>query len=169
MKSRVRITSIALAFFLAVSSLFAQSEKPTVLTADQLKQAVPTSYFFRGQSATVQVRNSGGLRIGKDALVLAALVDTGGYATDVKQKYQGLFISEVKLNIGGSSLAPGEYGFGFNADGKFRVMDVAANDLLASDIKNDDNLKRPVPLKLVEEGGEYRLYAGRKYVVIKVE
>ena len=169
MKLCARVTSVAFALCIATSFLFAQSEKPAVLTADQLKQAVPSAYFFRGQSATVQVRNSGGLRVGKDSLVLAALVDTSGYAVDVQQKYQGLFITEVKLNIGGSTLSPGEYGFGFNADGKFRVLDVASNELLATDIKSDDNLKRPVPLKLVEEGGEYRLYGGRKYVVIKVE
>jgi len=149
--------------------MFAQGSKPVVMTAAELKQSVPSTYFFRGQSATVQVRNAGGLLIGKDQLVLAALVDTSGYAQDVAEKYQGLFITEVKLNIGGTSLAPGEYGFGFNADGKFRVLDVAANDLLASDIKGDDNLRRPVPLKLVEEGGEYRLYAGKKYVTIKVQ
>ena len=169
MKLRAHAMAVVTGLCVSVSLVFAQSEKPAVLTADQLKQAVPSVYFFRGQSATVQIRNSGGLRVGKDSLVLAALVDTGGYATDVKQKYQGLFISEVKLNVGGSSLAPGEYGFGFNADGKFRVMDVAANDLFATDIKNDNDLKHPVPLKLVEESGEYRLYAGRKYVVIKVE
>ena len=168
MKSRAHVMTVAFALCMA-ASLFAQSGKPAVLSADELKQSVPSTFFFRGQSATVQTRNSGGLRIGKDSLVLAALVDTGGYATDVKQKYQGLLITEVKINIGGSSLAPGEYGFGFNADGKFRVMDVGANNLLATDIKSDDSLKRPVPLKLAEENGEYRLYAGRKYVVIKVE
>ena len=168
MKSRAQIVTVAIALCISTSFLFAQSAKPAVLTADELKQSVPSVYFFRGQSATVQVRNSGGLRIGKDPLVLAALVDTGGYAQNIQQKYQGLFISEVKLNIGGNSLAPGEYGFGFS-DGKFRVLDVASNELLGSDFKNDDSLKRPVPLKLVEESGEYRLYAGRKYVVIKVE
>jgi hypothetical protein len=168
MKSRDRIMVVTFALCVA-TSLFAQSAKPVVLATDELKQSIPSTYFFRGQSATVQARNSGGLRIGKDSLIIAALVDTGGYATDVKQKYQGLLITEVKINIGGSSLAPGEYGFGFNADGKFRVMDVGANDLLATDIKSDDSLKRPVPLKFSEENGEYRLYAGRKYVVIKVE
>jgi hypothetical protein len=30
-------------------------------------------------------------------------------------------------------------------------------------------LKRAVPLKIVEEGGAYRLYAGKKYVSVKVE
>ena len=48
-------------------------------------------------------------------------------------------------------------------------MDVGANDLLQTDIKSNDNMKRPVPLKLEEEGGEYRLYAGKKYVTLKTE
>ncbi len=169
MKSRARFIAVTFALCISASFLVAQAAKTAVLTAAELKQSVPSTYFFRGQSATVQVRNSGGLRVGKDQLVVAALVDTSGYAQDVAQKYQGLFITEVKLSIGGADLAPGEYGFGFNADGKFRIMDVAANDVLATDIKSDDNLKRPVPLKLSEEEGEYRLYAGKKYVTIKVE
>ncbi len=167
----LRAPRLAVAFALCMSAsfLFAQDSKPAVLTAAELKQYVPSVYFFRGQSATVQVRNAGGLRVGKDQLMLAALVDTAGYAQNVAEKYQGLLITEVKLNIGGTTLTPGEYGFGFNADGKFRVLDVASNELLASEFKNDEGLKRPVPLKLVEESGEHRLYAGRKYVVIKVE
>lgn len=169
MKTYSRVLAIAFAFCMSVIFVSAQSSKPAVLTAAELKQSVPSAYFFRGQSATVQVRNAGGLRVGKGQLVLAALVDISGYAQGVAEKYQGLFITEVKLNIGGSELAPGEYGFGFNADGKFRVLDVASNELLATDIKSDDGLKRPVPLKVVEEGGEYRLYAGKKYVIIKVD
>ncbi len=169
MKSRARFIVVVFALCMSAGFLLAQSGKPAVLTSAELRQFVPSTYFFRGQSATVQVRNSGGLRVGKDQLVLASLVDTSGYAADVAQKYQGLFISEVKLNVGGTDLAPGEYGFGFNADGKFRILDVAANEVLATDIKSDDNLRRPVPLKLAEENGEYRLYAGKKYVVIKVD
>jgi len=49
------------------------------------------------------------------------------------------------------------------------VTDVGANDLLSVSSKQDDNLKRPVPLKIEEEGGVYRLYAGRKYVTVQVE
>jgi hypothetical protein len=168
MKFCAYIVNVVIALCISTSFLLAQSQKTAVLTSDELKQSVPSTYFFRGQSATVQLRNAGGLRIGKDSLVLAALVDTGGYAQDIQQKYQGLFITEVKLNIGGNSLPPGEYGFGFS-DGKFRVLDVASNELLATEFKNDENLKRPVPLKMMEEGGEYRLYAGRKYAVIKIE
>lgn len=169
MKSRARFVGAAFALCITAGFLAAQTAKTAVLTTDELKQAVPSTYFFRGKSATVQVRNSGGLRAGKDQLVLAALVDTSGYATDVAEKYQGLFITEVKLNIGGAELAPGEYGFGFNADGKFRILNVAADEVLATEFKTDDTLHRPVPLKMVEEGGEYRLYAGKKYVTIKVD
>ncbi len=168
MKPRILVSVFSL-FVLAALLASAQAAKPGVLTPAELKQAVPANYFFRGQSATVQVRNAGGIRVASGKLVLFALVDTSGYAHDVAEKYEGLLITETKVNIGGSEVGPGQYGFGFNADGKFRVMDVAANELLAVDIKSDDNLKRPVPLKLVEEGGEYRLYKGKKYVTLKTE
>ena len=64
---------------------------------------------------------------------------------------------------------PGEYGFGFSQDGKFMVMDVGANDLFSVTGKVDQKLPRPVPLKVVEDGGAYRLYAGRKWVSLKAE
>ena len=170
MKPRIQVLISVFSFFvLATLFVSAQEAKPGVLTAAELKQAVPSSFFFRGQSATVQVRNSGGVRVSGGKLVLFALVDTSGYAHDVAEKYEGLLITETKVSIGGSEVGPGQYGFGFNADGKFRVMDVAASELIAVDIKSDDNLKRPVPLKLEQEGGEYRLYKGKKYVTLKAE
>jgi hypothetical protein len=102
-------------------------------------------------------------------MMLAALVDASGYSTAIQQKYQGLLIAESKLTIGGSTLPPGEYGFGFTANGKFMVMDVGNNDVLSASYETDQNLPRPVPLKLVEHGAGYKLYAGKKWVTIKVE
>ncbi|MBS1850402.1 MAG: hypothetical protein JST79_05790 [Acidobacteria bacterium] len=145
----------------------AQQAKPGVLTAEETKKAAPATYFFRGQSAPVQIRNAGGFRLSGDKLVLAALVDTSGYASDVQAKYQGLLITEVKLSIEGTSLAPGQYGFGFSQDGKFLVLDVGANDLFTVSAHNDDKLAHPVPLKVVADGAGYRLYAGRKWVSLK--
>jgi len=168
MKARApQCFSVCLLILSAAWLASAQQAKPGLLTAPELKQVVPSSYFFRGQTATVQLRNSGGFRIAPDKLVLAALVDTSGYSHDVQQKYQGLLITEVKLDIGGTELAPGEYGFGFSEDGKFLVMDVGANDLFSVAVQTDADLKRPVPLKMVEDGGAYRLYAGRKWVSVK--
>src|SRR6266852_7058296 len=149
--------------------LSAQQPKAGVLSGDEIKKVVPTVYYFRGQSAPVQVRNSAGFSAPDGKLVLAGLVDTSGYASDVQAKYQGFVITELKLNIEGSELAPGEYGFGFSKEGKFLVMDVGANDLFTVAGKIDDKMLHPVPLKIVEDGGAYRLYSGRKWVSLKAE
>src|ERR1022692_3067229 len=124
-----RYTAVLLFCLLPSVLLTAQQLKPGLVDAENLKRVVPPSYFFRGQSATVQLRNSAGFSTSDGKLVLAGLVDTAGYASEVAAKYQGFLITEVKLEIEGTELAPGEYGFGFSKDGQFLVMDVGANDL----------------------------------------
>jgi hypothetical protein len=152
-----------------LAGALAQQASKHVLNADELNKAVPTEYFFRGQKAPVQLRNAVGLQLADGRMMLAALVDASGYSTAIQQKYQGLLITEVKINVGGSSLAPGQYGFGFTADGKFVAMDVGNNDVLSASAQTDPDLKRAVPLKLVEDGAGYKLYAGKKWVAIKTE
>ncbi len=88
----------------------------------------------------------------------------------MQAKYQGLFITEIKLSVEGTDLAPGEYGFGFSKDGKFLVMDVGANDLFTVAGHVDEKMARPVPLKkMVADEDAYRLYAGRRWIRIKPE
>jgi len=154
-----------------LASLLLSATEPSagVLGGGDLKRVVPASYFFRGQSASVQLRNSAGFRASDGKLVLAGLVDTSGYSTDVAEKYQGFLITEVKLSIEGSELPPGEYGFGFSKEGKFNVMDVGNNDLLSVSSHLDENLHRPVPLTIVADQGSYRLYAGKKWVSLKAQ
>jgi hypothetical protein len=152
-----------------LGSGLAQQASKHVLSSDELKKAVPAEYFFRGQRAPVQVRNSVGFQLADGRMMLAALVDASGYSTAIQQKFQGMLITETKLNIGGSELKPGEYGFGFSADGKFVVMDVANNDVLSASSQTDPALQRAVPLKLVEDGAGYKLYAGKKWVGITTE
>jgi len=48
-------------------------------------------------------------------------------------------------------------------------MDVGANDVLSVSAKTDDKLHPAVPLKIVEDGGAYRLYAGKKWVSLKTQ
>jgi len=154
---------------LLVSLRLSATEPAGVLGGEDLKKVVPPSYFFRGQSATVQLRNSAGFRTADGKLVLAGLVDTSGYSSDVAEKYQGFLITEVKLNIEGSELPPGEYGFGFSKQGKFLVMDVGANDLFSVSSHLDEKLHRPVPLKIVADQASYRLYAGKQWVSLKAQ
>ena len=109
------------------------------------------------------MRNAVGLEDKDNRFVLAALVDTSGYSTDIKEKYQGLFITEVKLKVGDAFLAPGSYGFGFK-DGKFLILDVSAAEILSVASSKDDSIAHPVPLKLTADGNGYRLYAGKEWV-----
>lgn len=152
-----------------LAAAFAQQATKHLLSADELKKAVPAEFFFWGQKAPVQMRNTIGFQLADKKMVLAGLVDASGYSTSVQQKYQGMLITETKIQIGDATLAPGEYGFGFVADGKFVVMDVGNNDVLSATYQTDQEMKRPVPLKLEEDGAAYKLYAGRKWVSIKVE
>ena len=147
----------------------AQQASKHILSSDEGKKAVPSEFFFRGQKAPVQMRNAVGAQAADGKMVLAALVDASGYSTAIQQKYQGLLITEKKLIIGGSSVNPGQYGFGFTSDGKFVVMDVGNDDVLGETAQMDQSLQRPVPLKLVEDGDSYKLYAGKKWVGMKPE
>src|ERR1700745_198268 len=159
-KPGLKILSIVVLTLIGCPS--AQQASKHILSSDELKKAVPTEYFFRGQKAPVQLRNAAGFQLADGKMMLAALVDASGYSTAIQQKYQGFLITETKLTIGGATLPPGQYGFGFSANGKFMVMDVANSDVLEAATETDQELKRPVPLKLVDENGAYKLYAGKK-------
>jgi len=137
---------------------------PTVMASADLKKVVPDSYFFRGMSATTQLRNSAAIHFPDDFYVIAGLVDTSGYSSDVKAKYNGFFITEKTLKFGSSTLGPGQYGMGYTADGKFHILSVDGNELLVAEITVDDKLARPQPLKIVMDGATARLYLGKKYV-----
>lgn len=167
--NKTRLKMLGTIFLALVGCGIAQQVSKHILSADELKKAVPTEYFFRGQKAPVQLRNAVGFQLPDSKMTLAALVDASGYSTAIQQKYQGMLVTESKLNIGGSTLPPGEYGFGFAADGKFDVMDVANNDVLSASYQTDQALQRPVPLKLIEDGDGYKLYAGKKWIAIKAE
>jgi hypothetical protein len=164
-----RLFTLGAISLVTLASAVAQQAAKHVLTGDELKKAVPAEYFFRGQKAPVQVRNAVGFQLADGKMMLAALVDASGYSTAIQQKYQGMLITEAKLNVGGSELSPGEYGFGFTADGKVVVMDVANNDVLSAPAQNDSAVQHAVPLKLVEDGAGYKLYAGKRWVAIKIE
>jgi hypothetical protein len=160
--------SVFVVLAVATSAALAQPASRHVLSREELNKVVPSEFFFRGQKAPVQLRNAVGFQLADAKMMLAALVDASGYSTAIQQKYQGMLITETKINIAGSDLAPGQYGFGFTADGQFVVMDVANNDLFSTSSQTDQEIKRPVPMKLIEDGDGYKLYEGRKWVSIKV-
>jgi len=175
MKAALRLPAAFLVLTLALSATsIARTQTPannsdTVLHAADMTKILPGSVFFRGQSATTQGRNSGGVRYADGFFTFASLVDNSGYSTGIQEKYQAYFITEVPITIGGHALAPGAYGTGIikKPDGQqFVVLDIGAHDLFTTDAVNDAKFHRPTPLQVTEgeAPGKYRLYFGRNYV-----
>jgi hypothetical protein len=137
-----------------------------VLTAAEAAKLLPDAVFFRGQSAPIQARNSGGVQFAKDALLLITLVDTAGYSSSVQEKYQAYLITETPIDIEGHRLEPGAYGCGFLAAGAFVIMDIGGHDLFSVRSAKDADLRRPTPLQVLQPpgGSGYRIYVGRDYV-----
>ncbi len=158
------VAMVLLGVGLLAGTVRAADSGGAVLSAAEATKLLPASVFFRGQSATTQLRNSGGVKFSDGMFVLSTLVDTSGYASDVQAKYQAYFIAEVPVKIEGHALPAGIYGVGFIGGDKFNVLDVGAHDLFTVGSHTDAELKRPMPLKVAEGQGGYRLYAGRRYV-----
>jgi hypothetical protein len=157
--------AMALALMAAPVASMAQAGD-TVLKPEDMRKLLPEKVWYKGQSATTQVRNSGGVKFADGYFVLATLVDTSGYSSDVQSKYQAYFVAETPIKIGGQSLAAGVYGIGFIAGNKFIVTDVGAHDVFTVSTRDDAGLKRPTPLQVIADpAGGFRLYAGRSYVV----
>src|SRR5687768_18391311 len=168
MKRQQTLLIIALA--LLVTTLFSlpvlAPDRAAVLAGAELTRVVPGAFYFQGQSAPTQMRNSAAARLGTNRLVIVGMVDTSGYSAEIRARYQGFFITDSSINVGGETLSTGAYGFGFTNDGKVNIMDIAGNQILSVSTTNDKSLRRPRPLMMSMDGQNVRLYAGRDYVVI---
>lgn len=165
------LAALALCFSLLLPNVVALTVpaggKDVVLKASDITPKLfPESVFFRGQSAPVQMRNTGGVHFADDLYMLAGMVDNSGYSSGIRQKYQAYLLTEVPLQIGSQTVKPGAYGFGFLEGNKFIFLDLGANDLFQVASQRDTDLKRPTPLQIMatSETGKYRLYMGREFV-----
>ena len=163
--AKLVLSGCALAFLFAPAIPAPAQANNTILTRADTQKLLPSTVYYKGQTAPVQARNSGGVKFSDGSYMLATLVDNSGYASDVAARYQGYFIAEVPLKIGGQDLPAGIYGFGFIGSDKFLITDVGGHDVLTANSANDEAMKRPVPLQVAAgPDGGYRLYSGRKYV-----
>ncbi|HKR11504.1 MAG TPA: hypothetical protein VJT15_05590 [Pyrinomonadaceae bacterium] len=157
-------TMLALAVTITAASVL--QDRPTVVTGSDLTRLVPTSYYFKGQSAPTQMRNTSAAKFGAERYVIVGLVDTSGYSAEVRAKYEGFFITDSPIKINGETLPTGAYGFGFSDNGKMNIMDIAGNDVLSVPSTNDKALRRPRPLMMTASEQGIRFYSRRDYVVI---
>ena len=168
MKNSYRF-AVALAVLIAASFLpgtVRAQDSVTVLSGTELTRIMPPGFYFQGLSAATQMRNAAAARLGDKRYVISGLVDTSGYAADVRARYEGFFITDSPIKINGSDLAVGAYGFGFSDDGKMRVLDLAGNQVLSVSTTKDAELKRPRPLMMTKAADGVRFYSGKDYVTI---
>ena len=164
-KHSVAATMVVLIAF-SMPILATAQEQAARLSGPELTRVTPSGFYFQGQSAPTQMRNSAAVRFGTNRYVLAGLVDTSGYAADVRAKYEGFFITDSPIAINGSDLGTGAYGFGFSNDGKLNILDIAGNQIFSVSTTKDTSLKRPRPLAMIKSGNEVRLYSGKDYAAI---
>ena len=169
MSARLRLRSAfpatALLLLLLPAAALAQAW-PRILEGADLERVVPQGFYFEGQSAATQMRNSAAAQFGPKRFVMAGLVDTSGYSSDVQAKYQGFIVTDSPITVGGARLPTGAYGFGFTSDGWLNVMDVGGRRVLSVRARNDERLQRPRPLMMTDARNGVRLYAGRSFVLI---
>jgi hypothetical protein len=164
---RYLLTGIAALFISCATPLPATAQAPAVmLTGTELARVVPPGFYFQGLTAPTQMRNSAAARFGTSRYVIAGMVDTSGYSSDVRAKYEGFLITDSAITINGSDLGVGAYGFGFSNDGKLNILDLAGNEILSVSTTKDSQMKRPRPLMMTKAGNGIRLYSGKDYAVI---
>jgi hypothetical protein len=161
----VRLSMLVLAMLVLASFASAQE----LVTGAELTKVVPTSFYFEGQSAPTQARNTAAARVAKDRYIIAGLVDTSGYSTEVRAKYIGFLITDQPITVGGTNLGTGAYGFGFSDDGMVNVFDVSGAKIASGKASKDADIKRPRPLMMSKGADGLRLYAGRSYAIIAVK
>jgi len=147
----------------------AAQDRVVILTGAGLSRVVPPGFYFQGLSAPTQIRNAAAARFGSNRYVIAGLVDTAGYAAEVRDKYEGFFITDSTISINGSELGVGAYGFGFNNNGRLNILDLAGNQEISVSTAKDSSLRRPRPLTMIKSGNNVRLYRGKDYAVIAVK
>src|SRR6266446_9199868 len=156
----------ALFLMFSLSALATAQDAVTVLAGAELTRVVPPGFYFQGLSAPTQMRNSAAGRFGSHRYVIAGLVDTSGYAADVRAKYEGFFITDSPISINGTALGIGAYGFGFSDKGKMQILDLAGNQVISVSTTKDAVLKRPRPLMMMKSADGVRFYNGKDYVTI---
>src|SRR5579859_7010982 len=79
----------------------------TVLKPADTQKLLPASVYYKAQSAPTQLRNSAGIKFSDGYYLLATMVDTSGYSSDVAAKYQAYFITEVPIKFESQTLPAG--------------------------------------------------------------
>jgi|YelNatPaOPRAMG01_1025707.scaffolds.fasta_scaffold27030_3 hypothetical protein len=146
-----------------------------VETGEAFNKVMPRDFVLEGNSIPTEKRNSVLVLTPSGARVIAGLLDTSGYSSQVQGKYLGMLIVEGKLNVCGNPVAIGSYGFGLakphgggeGQGSRFVLYNQAGARVAECPAESDAKIKTPRPLQVVTNGRTARLYLGRTWVELK--
>jgi len=154
------------ALLLSGSLTALRAQDPVVVPQEDLARVVPAGFYYEGQVAPTQMRNAAAVRIREKKHVIVALVDNSGYASEVREKIEGFWATDVPVRIGGRNLAVGVYPFGVTREGVLNIYDLAGTLQFSVKTSRDAGLRDPRPLAMVKAGDGIRFYRGRDYVLV---
>jgi hypothetical protein len=143
---------------------------------EAFNKIVPKDFVLEENAIPAEKRNSVLALTPSGGRVIAGLLDTSGYSSQVQEKYLGMLISEGNLEVCGHEVGTGSYGFGLaKAPGaaqekasKFMLYNQAGKKVVECTADWDAKLKSPRPLQVVVTGGgTARLYVSRSWVELK--
>jgi hypothetical protein len=137
-----------------------------VLNETELPKVVPIGFYFEGQSAATQMRNAAAVRFGPKRFVVTALVDTSGYASDIRAKCEGFLITDSPILVGEKPLGIGSWVIGLTKEGMLNIFDLSGAKILSLKTTRDMALKTPKPVNIIKATDGVRLYRGRDYVIL---
>ena len=172
MRNRVTGLVTLAVFSLAVVSAVYAAQGFKVVTGKAFNGAVPAQFYLEGNAIPTEKRNTTLVESPSGSRLLAGLIDTTGYTSQIQQKYIGMLISEGGISVCGNAVPVGSYGIGLHkpaatsdADAGFTLFNQAGGKVISCDSKKDAKLASPRPLQVVVgEGNSARLYLGRYWV-----
>jgi hypothetical protein len=143
---------------------------------EAFNKIVPRDFVLEENAIPTEKRNTVLVVTPSGARVVAGLLDTSGYSSQVQEKYLGMLISEGNVEVCGNQVGVGSYGFGLakspgatqGKTSRFMLYDQAGKKIVECTAEWDSNLKGPRPLQVVVGGGgTARLYVSRTWVELK--
>lgn len=142
---------------------------------EALNKIVPGNFVLEENAIPVEKRNSVLVITPSGARMVAGLLDTSGYTSQVQEKYLGMLVTEGNVEVCSKRIEVGSYGFGLAklpgaAEGKaerFNLYNQAGHRVAECTAKWDSKLRTPRPLQVVTSGGTARFYMGRNWVELK--
>jgi hypothetical protein len=114
-RGTLRLIALGLFFMLATSATWAQKSTWRQATEGELAALLPARAPVEKEHIETEMRTASGITDGKGHFVAGVVLITAGYSAD--GKYSHYLVVQTPMRVGGVSLAPGEYVFGWERSG----------------------------------------------------